>query len=301
MTPSGGKIAESVPDLAKRTGHNEADVGSVLEKLDDSRIVRPVPAPPGQDPIRFRRYEIFHDVLAPAINHTIAARDERNHARRLRRFTALVLALLVVMLAVAGSFAYLLHQANTEKLTAESRELAADADANTNRDPELSTLLALQAWHLQPTSQAEEALRTALPELQEIRTFQVGTTVNWAAFDPADANTVASADRYGIASIWNVTTGHRLVLSLGGFNATGGADAVAFNSGRHAGGGRLRGRPRGRVRHPHRQKLESTTVTGSPAVNDVEFIGGTGVLAIATQKGAYLWSAWKRIHAFPDA
>ncbi len=290
VTPSGGKIAESVPDLAKRTGHNEDQVGSVLDKLDHSRIVRPVPAPPGQDPIRFRRYEIFHDVLAPAINHTIAARDERRHARRLRRFAALVLALLVVMLAVAGTFAYLLHQANTEKLTAESRELAADADANTNRDPELSTLLAMQAWHLQPTRQAEEALRTALPELQEVRTFQVGTTVDWAAFDPADANTVASADRYGIASIWNVTTGHRLMLSLGGFNATGGADAVAFNQ---AGTQAAVGFADGHVAvfdTRTAKKLESTTVTGSPTVNDVEFIGGTGVLAIATQKGAYLWS-----------
>ena len=43
--------------------------------------------------MRFRRYEIFHDVLAPAINHTIAVREERRRARRLRRFAALAMAL----------------------------------------------------------------------------------------------------------------------------------------------------------------------------------------------------------------
>ena len=43
VTPSGGKIAESVPDLAERTGHSEDQVGSVLEKLDHARIVRPGP------------------------------------------------------------------------------------------------------------------------------------------------------------------------------------------------------------------------------------------------------------------
>ena len=50
VTPSGGKIAESVPDLAKRTGHSETQVSTVLDKLDHKRIVRSVPAAPGQDP-----------------------------------------------------------------------------------------------------------------------------------------------------------------------------------------------------------------------------------------------------------
>src|SRR6266550_3304558 len=100
VTPSGGKIAESIPDLAKRTGHSEDQVGSVLDKLDHERIVRPIPAAPGQDPMRFRRYEIFHDVLAPTINHMIAAREERRRARRLRRRVALTVGLLIVVAAI---------------------------------------------------------------------------------------------------------------------------------------------------------------------------------------------------------
>jgi WD40 repeat protein len=296
VTPSGGKIAESVPDLAKRTGHKEAQVGGVLDKLDDSRIVRPVPAPPGQDPMRFRRYEIFHDVLAPAINHTIAARDERRRARRLRRFTALALALLIVMLGVAGTFAYLLHQANTEKqqanaatLTAESRQLAAEADVIVTRDPELSALLAWQAWRVKQTNQAEEALRRTLPELQEARTFQVGTTVYSAAFDPADPNKVVSGDRYGAAWIWDVKTGHRLHrMWLGGFNATGAVSAVAFDP---VGTDVAVGFADGHVAlfdARSGKKLQSPMLAGGPVVSGLAFLSA-GELAIATQKGLDLW------------
>ena len=163
VTPSGGKIAESVSDLAKRTGHPEDQVDGVLRKLDDERILRPVPAAPGQDPVRSRRYEIFHDVLASPINRAIAAREEQHRIRRFRRLAALAVALLVVVSAVAVVFAYLLNSANTEKLTAESRQLAADADLNVAHDPELSTTLALQALKLRSTDQAADALRAATP------------------------------------------------------------------------------------------------------------------------------------------
>ena len=67
VTPSGIKIAESVPELAQQTGHSEDQVGSLLEKLDHQGIVRPIPAAPGRDPMRFRRYEISHDVLGPPL------------------------------------------------------------------------------------------------------------------------------------------------------------------------------------------------------------------------------------------
>src|SRR5215468_1559002 len=119
VTPSGGKIAESVPDLAQRTGHSEDQVSSVLEKLDHERIVRPIPAAPGQDPVRYRRYEIFHDVLAPTINRAIAAREERRRVRRLRRFAALAVGLLIVALAVGGTLAYLSHRATIAANDAE--------------------------------------------------------------------------------------------------------------------------------------------------------------------------------------
>ncbi|HEV8487007.1 MAG TPA: AAA family ATPase, partial [Blastocatellia bacterium] len=67
VTPSGTKIAYSASDLAGSAELDEPEVVSVLERLSngDIRILRPVD-PPIDRPTALR-YEIFHDVLAPAI------------------------------------------------------------------------------------------------------------------------------------------------------------------------------------------------------------------------------------------
>ena len=67
VTPSGTKIAQTLPDLAEYAGVPGAQIEPLLEKLgrQESRLVRAVPPPPGQPAVA--RYEIFHDVLAPAI------------------------------------------------------------------------------------------------------------------------------------------------------------------------------------------------------------------------------------------
>ena len=288
VTPSGGKIAESVSDLAKRTGHAEDQVDGVLRKLDDERILRPVPAAPGQDPVRSRRYEIFHDVLASPINRAIAAREEQRRVRRVRRLAALAVALLVVVSTVAVVFAYLLNSANTEKLTAESRELAADADLNVAHDPELSTSLALQALKLRSTSQAEDALRAGLPGLQALRTFHDGSAVAATAFDPADPDKVVSVDSSGVAWIWDVRTGRRLErLSYGGYAKTGQAAAVAFDPT----GTRVAVGYQGSnivVVFDARSGRIYKTGELNENVSGLEFVGSTGELAIAGPNFA-LW------------
>jgi hypothetical protein len=67
VTPSGTKIAHTVPDLAEYAELPQRQVAIVLDKLSgpDVRILRPVAPPPDQP--NASRYEIFHDVLAPAI------------------------------------------------------------------------------------------------------------------------------------------------------------------------------------------------------------------------------------------
>ncbi len=287
VTPSGGKIAESVPDLAQRTGHSEQQASSVLDKLDHARIVRPVPAPPGQDPLRFRRYEIFHDVLTPTINRTIAAREERRRARaRLRGLAALALGLLVAALVVGTIVLWRLTVSNRD--TAESRQLAAAADVNVARDPELSALLALQGLRLRDTSQAEAALRAALPEVQEVRTFPDGTVVLCAVFDPVNVNLVASADKNGVAWIWDVKTERHLVrLSPQGYTVTRTADDVAFNP---VGTEVAVGYSDGTVAlFDARSGKELRSANAGATVNDARFVGSTGELAIATDSGVELW------------
>ena len=287
VSPSGGNI-QSVLDLAHRTGHSDEQVGGVLDKLDHARVVRPVPAPPGQDARRFRRYEIFHDVLAPAINRTITAREEQRRARARLRGVA-VLALGLVAIAMVVLVIALIRANSADRSTAQSRQLAAAAEANATRDPELSALLALQALRLHYTSQAETALRDALPNVQELRTFRDNTTVASAVFDPANANLAASAEKNGVTQIWDVKTG-RVLFSLtpkGGFHVTGTANTVAFN---HAGTKVAVGYGLSQVvlfDVGSRQQVAETNVGSS--VNDVQFVGRTDELAIAARDNVRLW------------
>jgi WD40 repeat protein len=289
VTPSGGKIAESVSDLSRRTGHSEEQVSTVLAKLDHERIVRPIPAAPGQDPMRFRRYEIFHDVLAPTINRAIAAREEQRRVRRIKRFAALAVVLLVIMSAITVSFAYLAVNANNQKHTAESRQLAAEAFLNATSNPGLSAQLALAALDLRYTAQAEDALRAALPGLQTVRTLQNGTGVLSAAFDPADDNKVLSSDYAGDTWIWNVATGKRLFpISLGGSSTAYVAGNPAFNP---AGTEVAAGYDDGTVAlfdARTGKKLQSAT-NGSGLIYQVAFVGNTGTVAIASEGDVALW------------
>ena len=135
VTPTGTKIAHTVPDLAEYAELPEEQVITVLDKLSgpEARILRPV-APPPDRPARFR-YEIFHDVLAPAILSwrgryereeaerqaaIEAVEKEREVARRreLTRLRRLVTALAVVfLLAVTGALV-----AGWQWLAAETNE-----------------------------------------------------------------------------------------------------------------------------------------------------------------------------------
>lgn len=67
VTPSGSKIAHTVPDLAEYAAMSTTELAPVLEELasGEKRVLRGV-APPTDQPDK-PRYEIFHDVLAPAI------------------------------------------------------------------------------------------------------------------------------------------------------------------------------------------------------------------------------------------
>jgi hypothetical protein len=114
VTPSGSKIGHSAADLVNYTSFSEERVRAVLAALaaPDARIVRPVPAPPGLD--EEPRYEIFHDVLAPAIlgwraqwsarrqAEAAARRQLEQRARRWRRRQGLA-AVLVAVLVAAGA------------------------------------------------------------------------------------------------------------------------------------------------------------------------------------------------------
>jgi hypothetical protein len=137
VTPSGGKIGHNAADLANYTRFSEQRVRAVLAALaaPAARIVRPVPAPPGLD--EAPRYEVFHDVLAPAIlswraqwsarqQAEAAARRqlERRTRRMLRRQTLAVLLVAVLLAGGALVAARALADARADQATTQARAAA---------------------------------------------------------------------------------------------------------------------------------------------------------------------------------
>ena len=134
-------------------------------------------------------------------------RASREHAtRRLRRTRAFVSAALVVAIGLSIAALILRAQAVANQRTAQSRQLAASAEANLGVDPQLSTQLALQALQIKYTTQAETALRDALPNDQLLHTLRHLRQVHHAAFS-SDGKLVVTASQDGTARIWNATTG----------------------------------------------------------------------------------------------
>jgi hypothetical protein len=105
VTPSGTKIAHSIHDLAEYADLPETQVSPVLKELSDPeiRILRSV-APPPDQPATYR-YEIFHDVLAPAIldwrARYVQAQELAQERKRQRiRFLQVLLGMLLVFSVV---------------------------------------------------------------------------------------------------------------------------------------------------------------------------------------------------------
>ena len=312
VTGSGGKVAESVPNLANRTGRPEDEIEAVLSTLDHERIVRSVAAPPGRDPVRFRRYEIFHDVLAPAINRVVTASGEerlakekdladeqagheRRRAARFRRLAGAALALAIVAVGVlifafvewqhARAARHRLAAANV-RLTAATIASAADDAAH---DPQLSALLARRALRVRQTPQELVALRAALPRVQAVDSIQDESAVNQAVFDPVDGDVVAGAGKDGVTGIWNVATGRELLRlrPAGGFVSNGAAFSLAFDS---TGSELAVGYGLGPVvifdAHTGAQRASVDIGAGA---SRLAFAGGRAALYVATPIGVRLW------------
>jgi WD40 repeat protein len=156
------------------------------------------------------------------------ARSRQSASRRQRALVATLTSGLIVALGLAA-FAFVQRHAAIDNLhISQSRQLAASAEANLATDPVLSTKLALRALDVQYTSQAEAALRDALPGFQLLRTLYVGASVADAALSPDGAQAATASDEE--ITVWNARTGARLrVLRLPRGVPDEPATAVAFS------------------------------------------------------------------------
>ncbi len=226
VTPSGTKIAHRVADLAEYAKVKPEELTPVLEKLSAQslRVLHPVSAVRGQPPF----YEIFHDVLAPAIldwrlrylrRQERAAADkkfetERKKVKGLTATTVVLLVLIAVIVAlgwfwlrereksvVAGEQARLATiQAGTatrdaaqQRAVNASHQVLASARVQLPVDPELSVLLAVEAAKIARTEQAEEVLREALTNshTQYVVRSPKALRPQWAVFNPEGTKIIA--------------------------------------------------------------------------------------------------------------
>lgn len=229
VTPSGMKVAHTAEDLAGYGGLADATILiAVMEELasGSERILRPVEPPidrPGAP-----RYEIFHDVLAPAIldwQRRFSAEQERAESerqfakqqaeaerhhertrRRLRRSRlfsgALVLLLLAAVLAAV--------LAKTSSDRAEAATKLSEAAALLEVDPAGSLALAVEAHDLSGSPDSEMAVRSALEaDRERLRITSPSGYRDVIAFSP-DGRTFVAAGSSTSAVVHEVATG-RLV------------------------------------------------------------------------------------------
>jgi hypothetical protein len=185
VTPSGTKIALAASDLAEYTGRPAAESSTLLERLasSDTRILRPVPPPPGQE--GGTRYEISHDLLAPAIldwggrqraarlehEKESAERVARVEKRRARMFRTLALGsgvlliIAIVALVVAVIAAQTAQRASQNAVhqrdIAVSGQLITRSESLADTAPAISKLLSIAAWRIHPSNATRNAMLAA--------------------------------------------------------------------------------------------------------------------------------------------
>jgi uncharacterized protein YjiK len=226
VTPSGTKIAQNADDLVTYAARPAERVMAVLKKLADARVLRPI-APSLSQP-HTARYEIFHDVLAPAILDWRRRFVDRKRVRRLRLISlgAAMVILVFMVLAILAVGATI--RAMTAETQANSRRLAAQSFFNRDQNFSLALLLGVEALRLDNNLEARGNILGSLTSNSQIIRYMRGHTAEvWSvAFSP-DGKTLASGGEDNTIILWDVATRQRLGQPLTGHTAS--VFSVAFS------------------------------------------------------------------------
>ena len=145
----------------------------------------------------------------------VEQREKKRQARILKRRTLIVSAI-IVTLSVALVITLISRHVAIEQLhVAQSRELAAHAEAQNANDPELGLALAKRAVAISHTVQAVDSLRHSLQE-SHVRAVLAGhrNGLDSVAYSP-DGQYLLTASQDGTAGLWDVSK-RRTVLTLEG-------------------------------------------------------------------------------------
>jgi WD40 repeat protein len=144
--------------------------------------------------------------------------QERARGRR-QRGVRIAAGSLVTGLVVVGALALLMvvqkGRADQQRALADSRELAATALEQLERDPQLALLLAIKAYEYEPTAEAEAALRRALVNSHLRSVLPVGGPEATIDVSP-NGRWIATGTAFGEVALWDRESGAQVsVLAPG--------------------------------------------------------------------------------------
>jgi WD40 repeat protein len=160
--------------------------------------------------------------LSPAVRDFVDRSEGARRARsagRYRRIGLIAGVLALIMASVAGVAGWLAKRASDDAAEATTRELISHATAQREKDPALSSLLALEAFERDPGSlDAVAALDGAVNAEESLSATQIvfsSRPMNLAVAYAPDGRTIATGGNDGTAIIWDAASGQPLRTLIG--------------------------------------------------------------------------------------